>query len=130
MFLLVAGKSLIADYTFAKYLLLPASISRCTSSRCTRRCTKALGEKNPEVDLIVYLRAATGLLMQRIASRDRPYECNMESDYIDRLNRAYEDFFGRPYDGAPVLVVDTNSLASSRTRNTSSTSKHDPARET
>ena len=47
---------------------------------------------------------------KRIALRDRPYERNMELDYIDRLNHAYDDFFTRPFDGATVLTVDTNSL--------------------
>jgi hypothetical protein len=61
-------------------------------------------------DLIVYLRASTPVLMQRIAFRDRPYERNMELEYIDRLNRAYDEFFGRSYDGAPVLTVDTDAL--------------------
>jgi deoxyguanosine kinase len=48
--------------------------------------------------------------MQRIALRDRPYERNMEHDYIDRLNDSYEDFFSRPSDGHPVLTIDTNPL--------------------
>jgi deoxyguanosine kinase len=48
--------------------------------------------------------------MQRIASRDRPYERNMERNYIADLNRAYEDFFSKPYDGTPILTIDTNPL--------------------
>jgi deoxyadenosine/deoxycytidine kinase len=34
----------------------------------------------------------------------------MERDYIDVLNRAYEEFFSRPYEGPPVLAIDTNPL--------------------
>ena len=48
--------------------------------------------------------------MQRIASRDRSYERNMERDYIDQLNRAYEEFFGDAHQGSPVLTIDTNDL--------------------
>jgi deoxyguanosine kinase len=48
--------------------------------------------------------------MQRIAQRDRSYERNMERNYIADLNRAYEEFFSRPYDGTPVLTIDTNPL--------------------
>ena len=108
--LLAAGKSLIADYTFAKDSLFARINLKGDELEMYYKVHEALGEKIPKPDLIVYLRAATGVLMQRIASRDRPYERNMERDYIDRLNRAYEDFFARPYDGAPVLVVDTNAL--------------------
>ncbi|MCK5427964.1 MAG: deoxynucleoside kinase [Anaerolineales bacterium] len=39
-------------------------------------------------DLVIYLRASTEVLMQRIVLRDRPYERNMEGGYIDELNRA------------------------------------------
>jgi deoxyguanosine kinase len=48
--------------------------------------------------------------MQRIALRDRPYERQMERSYIDELNHAYDDFFAKPFDHAPVLIVDTNRL--------------------
>ena len=53
--------------------------------------------------------------MQRITLRDRPYERNMEPEYISQLNQAYEQFFGERYAGersqaSPVLVVDTNEL--------------------
>jgi deoxyadenosine/deoxycytidine kinase len=48
--------------------------------------------------------------MQRIATRDRTYERNMERGYIEQLNRAYEEFFSKPYDSTPVLTIDTNPL--------------------
>jgi len=72
----------------------------------------ALAEKIPTPDLIVYLRADTDVLMQRIAFRDRPYERNMETAYIDLLNRAYEAFFNtmRSEQKTPVLPIDTNHL--------------------
>ena len=71
---------------------------------------EALGEKIPKPDLIVYLRADTDVLMQRIALRDRSYERNMERDYINRLNRTYEDFFNKSSEGTSVLKIDTNPL--------------------
>ncbi|MFU8770846.1 MAG: deoxynucleoside kinase, partial [Anaerolineales bacterium] len=48
--------------------------------------------------------------MQRIASRDRPYEREMDRDYIDLINRTYDEFFGEQHQGAKVLVIDTNEL--------------------
>jgi deoxyguanosine kinase len=74
------------------------------------RVHEALGEKIPKPDLVVYLRASTGVLMQRIALRDRPYERNMEQDYIDRLNHGYDGFFSESPDGSPVLTIDTDPL--------------------
>ena len=49
-----------------------------------KRVHEALAEKIPMPDLLVYLRADTDVLMQRIALRDRTYERNMERGYIER----------------------------------------------
>lgn len=108
--LLAAGKPLIADYTFDKDSLFARINLKGDELDMYDRVHEALGEKIPKPDLVVYLRAATQVLMQRIAMRDRPYERNMEPDYIDRLNRAYEEFFSHPSDAVPVLTIDTNSL--------------------
>lgn len=108
--LLAAGKSLISDYTFAKDSLFARINLKGDELDMYYRVHEALGEKIPRPDLIVYLQASTPVLMRRIALRDRSYERNMEQDYIDSLNRAYEDFFSKPADGSPVLRVDTDPL--------------------
>ncbi len=108
--LLAAGKSLISDYTFAKDALFARINLKGDELEMYYKVHEALGEKIPKPDLIVYLRATTDILMQRIALRDRPYERNMERSYIDLLNHSYEDFFSKPYDSTPVLTIDTNPL--------------------
>jgi deoxyguanosine kinase len=105
-----SGKSLLSDYTFAKDALFARINLQGDELEMYKRVHEALAEKIPSPDLIVYLRADTDVLMQRIASRDRPYERNMERNYIADLNRAYEDFFSKPYDGTPILAIDTNPL--------------------
>jgi deoxyguanosine kinase len=112
---LATGDNLIADYTFEKDALFARINIRGDELEMYYRVHEALAEKIPLPDLIIYLRADTDVLMQRIAFRDRPYERNMEWAYIDQLNRAYEEFFGtRSYDSdgdqAPVLAIDTNEL--------------------
>lgn len=108
--ILAAGKSLISDYTFAKDALFARINLKGDELEMYYRVHEALGEKIPRPDLIVYLRASTDVLMQRIALRDRPYERNMEREYIDQLNHAYEDFFAKPYDSTPILPIDTDPL--------------------
>ena len=108
--LLAADKSLISDYTFAKDSLFARINLKGDELDMYTKVHEALGEKIPKPDLIVYLRADTDVLMQRITLRDRSYERNMERDYIDQLNRTYEDFFNKPYDSTPVLKIDTNPL--------------------
>ncbi len=107
---LAAGKSLIADYTFAKDALFAGINLKGDELVMYHKVHEALGEKIPKPNLIVYLQATTETLMSRIAFRDRPYERQMERAYIDELNTAYENFFSQPYDHTPVLKIDTNDL--------------------
>jgi len=113
--ILESGASLLADYTFEKDALFAGINLRGDELDMYYRVHEALAEKIPTPDLIVYLRADTDVLMQRIILRDRPYERNMERDYIGELNQAYEDFFSERRqtvqgNKAPVLVIDTNQL--------------------
>ncbi|MBM3145261.1 MAG: deoxynucleoside kinase [Chloroflexi bacterium] len=108
--LLEPGKNVITDYTFKKDALFAGINLKNDELDTYHQVHDALAEKIPFPDLIVYLRASTDVLMQRIAHRDRPYERNMDSGYIAELNRTYEDFFGNGYDGLKILSIDTNDL--------------------
>lgn len=107
---LADGNNLISDYTFEKDALFAGINLIGDELVMYQRVHAALAEKIPLPDLIVYLKADTDILLQRIASRDRPYERNMERAYIEKLNQAYEDFFGDYHHGSPVLAVETNDL--------------------
>lgn len=107
---LAAGKSLIADYTFAKDALFAGINLKGDELDMYHKVHEALGEKIPKPGLLVYLQATTDTLMQRIAFRDRPYERQMERAYIHELNMAYEEFFSKPFDHTPILKIDTNEL--------------------
>ena len=104
------GKHLISDYTFEKDALFARTNLSGDELEMYYRLHEALAEKIPSPDLIVYLRAETKLLMQRIAMRDRPYERTMERAYIQQLNEAYNDFFSKNDLNSPVLVIDVNEL--------------------
>jgi len=108
--ILKSGRNLIADYTFAKDALFAGINLEGDELEMYHRVHAALAEKIPLPDLIVYLRADTEVLMQRIATRDRPYERNMDSDYIALVNEAYEEFFDDYYHGVPVLRIDSNAI--------------------
>ena len=107
--------SLLADYTFEKDALFARINLQGDELEMYYRVHEALAEKITLPDLVVYLRADTDTLMQRIAFRDRSYERNMERDYIHLLNQAYDDFYLRRRGGAgvssaPVLVIETDNL--------------------
>jgi deoxyguanosine kinase len=113
--ILKRGEPLIADYTFAKDALFARINLIGDELDMYYRVHDALAEKIPLPNLIVYLRADTEVLMQRIASRDRSYERNMDRDYIDQLNHAYDAFFvdnqsRNVGESVTILTLDTNEL--------------------
>lgn len=107
---LAAGQSIISDYTFDKDSLFASINIKGDELAMYYRVHEALAEKIPEPNLVVYLRASTETLMQRIASRDRPYERNMERGYIAELNQAYETFFAQSCFKDRLLVIETDQL--------------------
>lgn len=60
-------------------------------------------------DVVVYLQANTDTLLDRIHIRNRAFEKDMERDYIERLNVAYNHYFFHYHD-TPLLVVNTNNI--------------------
>lgn len=100
---------LVSDYLFAKDRIFAHLNLKGDELAVYEQLHHALAERIPVPDLVVYLKASTDVLMERIAFRDRPYERNMPRDYIDALRQAYEAFFST-YTEAPVLPIDTNHL--------------------
>jgi deoxyadenosine/deoxycytidine kinase len=60
-------------------------------------------------DVVVYLQASTDTLLERIHHRNRSFERDMEREYIERLNQAYNHYFFHYHD-SPLLVVNTNNI--------------------
>lgn len=60
-------------------------------------------------DIVVYLKAATDVLIQRINKRNRYFERGMTREYIDGLNMAYDGFFA-DYKRTKVVAVDTTDM--------------------
>ncbi len=102
-------QSLISDYIFAKDRLFARLNLHGDELETYERLHSALAERVALPDLVLYLRAKPGTLMERIATRDRPYERSMSRDYIVALSQAYEQFFAG-YQETRLLVVDTDEL--------------------
>ena len=59
-------------------------------------------------DMLVYLRAQVPTLVRQIQKRGRAYENTIRIDYLERLNRLYEDWIDR-YEHEK-LIIDTDDL--------------------
>jgi deoxyadenosine/deoxycytidine kinase/NTP pyrophosphatase (non-canonical NTP hydrolase) len=100
---------IVSDYTFTKDRLFAMLNLSGDELAVYERVHDALGKHITPPDLLVYLKADHEVLMARIAARDRPYERNMDPDYIEGLRRAYDDFIAN-YDQGKVISIDTNDL--------------------
>jgi deoxyguanosine kinase len=105
----LANGNLIADYTFAKDALFAGLNLTGDELETYTLVHRALAERIPTPNLVIFLRVESDIAMQRIARRDRPYERNMERQYIDELNQAYEAFF-QEHQEPPILPIDSSPL--------------------
>jgi deoxyguanosine kinase len=101
--------ALISDYMFDKDWLFAQLNLSGDEWDVYQQIHAALASQIPGPDLIVYLQADTDVLMARITQRDRPYERDMDRDYIDELRQAYERFLPTQA-SVPVLTINTNHL--------------------
>lgn len=60
-------------------------------------------------DLMIYLRASVPHLVGNIQKRGRGYEQTMQLEYLENLNRRYDDFIYNRY-GGKVMTVDKDQL--------------------
>jgi len=63
----------------------------------------------PKPDLVIYLQANTKVLQQRIEKRDRDYESYLDREYLEKVNKAFNNFFFY-YSETPLLVINTNEI--------------------
>lgn len=60
-------------------------------------------------DLMIYLKAEVPHLVQNIQKRGRDYEQTMPIDYLENLNKRYNEFIYEKYEG-PKLIIDVDHM--------------------
>jgi deoxyadenosine/deoxycytidine kinase len=63
----------------------------------------------PKPDLIVYLYLNLDNLKKNIQKRGRPYEQNIQYEYLDKIQNGYLDFLRQQSD-LRVVLIDTNGI--------------------
>jgi len=94
----------VSDYTFDKDRIFARQTLSGDEHQLYESLFRLMEPTVPTPDLVVYLKSSPDRLMANIAERDRPYERDMDPDYIARLHEAYNQYF-RQYDRTPLLVV-------------------------
>jgi deoxyadenosine/deoxycytidine kinase len=59
-------------------------------------------------DLMIYLRASVAHLVGNIQKRGRDYEQQIQLEYLENLNRRYDDFIKNKYPGRVITIEKDN----------------------
>ncbi len=103
------SKGIISDYMFEKDRIFAYLNLDDNELNLYEKVYSILKVKVPRPDLVVYLQASTETLIRRIKLRGRPFEKSITNDYIDRVNKAYNQYFLN-YKESPLLIVSTNEI--------------------
>jgi deoxyadenosine/deoxycytidine kinase len=102
-------RTLICDYVFAKDKIFAYLNLDDSELLIYEKLYSVLEPQVPHPDLVVYLQARDGVLLERIRSRRRDYEKEIAEAYVAELNRAYNYYFFH-YNRTPLLVIDTSDI--------------------
>ena len=96
----------ICDYVFQKDMLFASLNLNKDEFSLYENFYDLLKPKIPAPDLVIFLQSGTDVLMNRIRKRSRDFEKNITFDYLEEVNRAYNNFFFH-YLESPLLVINT-----------------------
>jgi deoxyadenosine/deoxycytidine kinase len=99
----------ISDYLFEKDRIFAYLNLSDHELSLYEQVYRMLEAKIVRPDLVIFLQADTDRLLQRIKKRGRPFEKEMDRDYIAAVNEAYNQFFFR-YSETPLLVINTSDI--------------------
>jgi deoxyguanosine kinase len=102
-------KKVVSDYFFAKDRIFASVTLSQNEFYLYERLLSILEKDIPKPDLVIYLQTTAEVLLKRIKERDRPYEKNINLEYIQTLNEAYNYYFFH-YTKTPLLVVNTDRI--------------------
>jgi deoxyadenosine/deoxycytidine kinase len=99
----------IADFLLDKDPLFARLTLSADELALYEKIYAALRPRTPSPDLVVYLQAQPGTLIERVRRRGAGYERGIDEEYLALLADAYARFFYH-YTQAPVLIVNSENL--------------------
>lgn len=100
----------ISDYFLSKSLIFAKTTLSEDEFRLFWQLFEIMFQSVPKPDLMVYLYCPLEKLRENIRKRGRHYEQEIESDYLERIQTQYLDFFRKHGHQMRILVVDTSDL--------------------
>ncbi len=99
-------QSLVADYLMDKDNLFAKLNLDSDEMDIYQKVYQHMTINSPVPDMVIYLQAPTGILLDRIKKRGVASERYIERGYLDKLNQAYTEFF-HYYDKTKLMIVNS-----------------------
>lgn len=100
---------IVADYIFWKDKIFAYLNLEDRELFLYEKIVTLLERDIPKPDLVVYLKSTPERVMQNIMKRGRYFERSISYEYIQSLNKAYNNFFNH-YTGTPLLIINTTTM--------------------
>jgi len=102
-------QNVVSDYLFAKDRIFAFLNLSEDELVLYEWIYQLLDQKVVKPDLVIYLQAPVSVLLKRIRKRALWYEKHIEEEYLEKVSKAYNQFFFR-YNDTPLLVVNASSI--------------------
>jgi len=102
--LLKAGQRIFCDYVFDKEMIYATALLDDRQLALYERLYRQIQDRPVRPVLTIYLTDTPQNCMRRIQKRNRPYEQNIETEFLDTLAAAYDELF-RNWRKSPVIEL-------------------------
>lgn len=99
----------ISDYFIIKSLIFAQKTLGEDEYSLYTRFFNIIFNQLPKPDLLVFLHVDTHKLQQNIKLRGRPYEQEIQDEYLDKIQKGYFEFI-KQQEKMRILVLDTNNI--------------------
>ncbi|MEC7641078.1 MAG: deoxynucleoside kinase [Nitrospinota bacterium] len=100
---------IIIDYLFQRDRIFANLNLKGHEFQLYEKIFNMLNGKIPKPDLVIFLQARTEILLQRVQKRGREYEQNIDLEYLEAVNKAFNHYFFY-YSETPLLIINTNEI--------------------
>lgn len=103
------ARPVVADFLLDKDPLFARLTLSADELALYEKIYAVLRLRAPTPDLVIYLQAQPGVLIERVRRRAARYEREISEDYLARLAEGYARYFYH-YDASPLLIVNSENL--------------------
>ncbi|NWF36839.1 deoxynucleoside kinase [Mariprofundus sp. KV] len=102
-------QGIVSDFIFAKDHLFATVTLSDEELALYEQVAKLVAVDIYKPDLVIYLQSDPRVIMERIRGRNRPMERGINSDYLQKVMSAYDQYFFH-YQETPLLIVQTDRM--------------------